>query len=287
MSQLEAPTDLFRIRAIVPHFEASVAEYKAASVATRTRLASQIDVRYGDGPDERLDLFFPPYLAATDVRPIHMFVHGGYWRANSKTDYSFVADAIVAEGAIAAIVDYALMPQARMATLVDQVRRAARWLGEHARGFGGDPAAISASGHSAGGHLAAYLGCRGPNETGFAHTSVRAILAVSGLYDLAPIATSFLQSELYLTPEEIADWSPCEATPRADVSIRLIVGGRETAPFFEQVGRFAARLSMLGSQPRLASVDDEDHMTIVRSLGQPGRSAAAHLQNVIGASRAK
>lgn len=216
-----------------------------------------------------------------------MFVHGGYWRANSKNEYSFIADLIVAEGAIAAIVDYALMPRARMAVLVDQVRRAARWLGEHAREFRGDPAAISASGHSAGGNLAAYLGCRGPSEARFADGPVRAILAVSGLYDLAPIATSFLQPELHLTPEEIAEWSPYQAIPRADVAIRLIIGGRETAPFFEQAGRFAARLSLLGSQPRLASVDDEDHMTIVRSLGQPGRSAAAHLKDVIGASRAK
>jgi arylformamidase len=284
---LDAPIDLFRIRAFVPHFEATVADCKAASAATRAKLASRLDVAYGEGADERLDLFFPEGHATTDARAIHLFIHGGYWRANAKGDYSYIADSVVAEGAIAAIVDYSLMPGARMATLVDQVRRAARWLGAHAAEFGGDAAAISASGHSAGGHLATYLGCRAPHEAAFPDNGVRAILAVSGLYDLAPIATSFLQPELHLTPDEIAQWSPYQANPHPDVSIRLIVGGRETAPFFEQAGRFAARLSSLGSQPRLASVDGEDHVTIARSLGRPGSVCAGHLADAIAASRVR
>ncbi|UXN74064.1 alpha/beta hydrolase fold domain-containing protein [Devosia sp. A8/3-2] len=49
-----------------------------------------------------------------------MFIHGGYWRAFSKSDYSLVADTVTAAGVIAVIVDYALMPAMRMATLVDQ-----------------------------------------------------------------------------------------------------------------------------------------------------------------------
>ena len=278
------PPDLFKIRAIVPHFEASVADYKTSSVATRARLPSRLNVAYGDGPDEKLDLFFPETSAAA-LPPIHLFIHGGYWRAQSKDEYSYLADAIVEQGAIAAIADYSLMPGARMARLVDQVRRAAHWLGEHGREFGGDPSAISASGHSAGGHLTTYLCCRAPHEPEFPDNPLRSILSVSGLYDLSPIATSFLQAELYLTPQEIAQWSPCQATARSDAAIRLIVGGRETTPFFEQAGRFAGRLSSHGLQPRLASVDDEDHMTIVRSLGRPGSVCASHLAAAIAASR--
>jgi arylformamidase len=114
---------------------------------------------------------------------------------------------------------------------------------------------------------------------------VRSVLSVSGLYDLAPIATSFLQPEIHLTPQEVAHWSPCDAIARPEAAIRLIVGGRETAPFFEQVGRFAARLSRLGLQPRIASVDEEDHMTIVRSLGRPGSACAKHLAAAIAESR--
>jgi arylformamidase len=278
------PPDLFKIRAIVPHFDASVADYKISSAATRARLPSQLNVAYGDGPDEKLDLFFPKISAAA-LLPIHLFIHGGYWRAQSKEEYSYLANAIVERGAIAAIADYSLMPGARMARLVDQVRRAAHWLSEHGREFGADPSAISASGHSAGGHLSTYLCCRAPHEPTFPDNRVRSILSVSGLYDLTPIATSFLQPELHLTPQEVAQWSPCDAVPRSDAAIRLIVGGSETAPFFAQAGRFAGHLSSCGLQPRLASVDDEDHMTIVRSLGRPGSVCASHLAAAIAASR--
>jgi arylformamidase len=283
---LDAPIDLFRIRAIVPHFEVSVADYKHASAATRARLASRLDVAYGSAPDETLDLFFPELATGDALRPIHLFVHGGYWRANSKSGYSYIAETIVGCDAIAAIVDYSLMPGARMTRLVDQIRRAAHWLGEHGPEFGGDSSSISASGHSAGGHLATYLCCRGPHETTFPDNQVRTILSVSGLYDLAPIATSFLQPELHLTEQEIAQWSPCAAIARPDSKFRLIVGGRETAPFFEQAGRFAARLSSLGVQPRVASVDEEDHMTIVRALGRSGSPCATYLAEAIEASRA-
>jgi arylformamidase len=282
---LDAPIDLFRIRAIVPHFETSVADYKHASAAARARLASRLDVAYGKAPDETLDLFFPEPGAEDALRPIHMFIHGGYWRANSKSDYSYIAEAIVGRGAIAAIVDYSLMPGARMTRLVDQMRQAAHWLCEHGPEFGGDPSRVSASGHSAGGHLATYLCCRGPHETTFPDNQVRTILSVSGLYDLTPIATSFLQPELHLTEQEIAQWSPCAGTARPDSRFRLIVGGRETAPFFEQAGRFAARLSSLGVQPRVASVDDEDHMTIVRALGRSGSACANYIAEAIEASR--
>lgn len=275
------PKDPFMIRAHVPNFEQSVADYRVSSAATRVRLKTRLDIAYGEHADEKLDLFYPEGSASMKAPPIHLFVHGGYWRSFSKTDYSYVADAIVAQGAIAAIVDYSLMPVARMARLVDQVRRAANWLGRHARDYGGDPGAISASGHSAGGHLATYLVCRTPYETEFPDNPVHSVLPVSGLYDLAPIAGSFLQPELHLTAEEIARWSPCDATPRPGARLRLVVGGAETPPFLEQAARFARRLSAFGPQPDPTIVPDEDHMTIVRAFGRPENSWTPFLAETI------
>jgi arylformamidase len=282
---LPEPIDLFNIRAQVPRFAACVADYRASSAATRARLPARVDVAYGDGADENLDLFFPDPASSTRPAPVHLFAHGGYWRANSKNDYSYVADSIVAQGVIAAILDYSLMPGARMGALVDQVRRAAIWLGRHAHDFGGDPRAISASGHSAGGHLVSYLVCRAPYEAEFPRNPVRSVLAVSGIFDLAPIARSFLQSEIHLTAEEVAQWSPRGAIPRPDIFVRLAVGALETAPFFEHAERFAERLSSFQLSPRSSIVAGEDHMTIVRSLGRAGSECAKLLAETIAASR--
>ncbi|WP_245523663.1 alpha/beta hydrolase, partial [Mesorhizobium sp. M8A.F.Ca.ET.167.01.1.1] len=49
-----------------------------------------------------------------DGLPVHMFIHGGYWRMFSKRDYSYIAETVTRAGAIAVIVDYALMPAVRM-----------------------------------------------------------------------------------------------------------------------------------------------------------------------------
>ena len=98
--------------------------------------------------------------------------------------------------------------------------------------------------------------------------------------------TSFLQPELQLTDEEVALWSPLNAAPSPGASITLLVGGRETAPFHEQASAFVRHLDQAGSPGRLATVQGEDHMTIVRELGRPGSPCARFLAETILASQA-
>lgn len=260
-----------------------MADYAAASEAARRRLPHRLDLAYGAGENERLDLFFPP-APSSRRPPIHIFVHGGYWRSQSKQLYSYVADSVTEAGAIAAIVDYALMPKARMATLVDQVRRAAAWLAANANSLGGEPNAISASGHSAGAHLASYLFARSPSEADD-RPRVRAALLVSGIYALAPISQSFLQPEIALTSDEIAAWSPVSGRPSASVSVMLAAGGAETPPFRHQMHAYAATLRDAGASAMSRTVVGEDHMSIVRTLGEPGAPLAAMLRDTIAASQ--
>jgi arylformamidase len=243
-------------------------------------------VAYGEGADEKLDLYFPAQdIAGGPPQPIHLFVHGGYWRSFSKEDYAFVADAITASGAIAALVGYSLLPGARMDVLVAQVRRAAVWLADHAAEFGGDPHAISVSGHSAGAHLASLLVSYGPHERPGPGAAIRSALLVSGVYDLAPIARSALQAELRLTDEEVARWSPLAGTPMRGTEVALLVGSAETAPFHEQGVAFSDYLNRAGLATELSTMAGEDHMTIVRELGRPGSAVAGHLARTIAASR--
>jgi arylformamidase len=156
--------DPLRIRDHVLGFDDDIADYRVASEGTRQSLESRLDVSYGSHPNERLDLFFPRDAADVRARPVHLFVHGGYCQALSKSDYSFVADTVTGLGAIAAIVGYSLMLGVHMPVLIEQVRRAVGWLRDNAASFGGDPGRLSASGHSAGAHLASYSFLEGPGE---------------------------------------------------------------------------------------------------------------------------
>jgi arylformamidase len=275
--------DPFRISALVPDFEAVQAWFKVASNAARARLRSQLDIAYGPGERETLDLFFPAALEGP--LPVHLFVHGGYWRANVKEDYAFVAETVTAAGAIAAIIEYSLMPGARMAQIVDQVRRAAAFVQQTAPTFGGDPGAMSASGHSAGAHLASYLAAKAPHEAAFPPVTVKSLLLVSGIYDLRQIATSFLQPEIGLTPDEVATWSPFEAQQAPGVAVTVAVGHDETEPFRIQAQDLAFAAERRGVAIERVTLSGHNHVTIVRDMGVPGTVMSDLIAQSIAQSR--
>ena len=156
-----AGKDPYRIRSFVPDFDAISAEIAGAKPGACRAVADLVRQplwRWRAGTD-RHPACHPSLRAGA---PIHMFVHGGYWRSGDKADYTCVAAPVLAVGGIAAIVEYDLMPGTRLATLVGQVRRAAAWLAAQATGLGADPARLTVSGHSAGAHLASYLAATGP-----------------------------------------------------------------------------------------------------------------------------
>ncbi|HWA20593.1 MAG TPA: alpha/beta hydrolase [Devosia sp.] len=280
---MEPGVDPFNVADIIPDFEARMAELEAASDATRRTHRSQIDLPYGPLPRNRLDLFFP--RGELRGAPIHMFIHGGYWRGQVKEDYVFVADGAIAAGAIAAIVEYTLMPGARMAQLVAEVRSAAAWLAAHAHEFGGDGSALSASGHSAGAHLCSYLASRSPHEAALPAPHVKSLLMLSGIYDLRPITTSYLQPTLQLTAEEVAHWSPFEAVPSPDAHYEIAVGHAETEPFHIQAQDYAIALERREASVERVTLPDLDHMSLVRALGRPETAMGTLLTAAIERSR--
>src|SRR3954449_818339 len=66
--------------AAVPERDAIVADWAARSARVRREREGHLDLHYGDGPRERLDLF----LAADPNAPTLAFIHGGYWQMNDK-----------------------------------------------------------------------------------------------------------------------------------------------------------------------------------------------------------
>jgi arylformamidase len=144
-------------RARVADYARFLERWTQASALSRERLSRRLDVRYGPGPAETLDVF-PTHRAGA---PVFVFIHGGYWRALDKSDVSFIAPSFVADGAMVVVPNYALCPAVTIDTIALQLTRAIEWVWRHAALYGGDPKRIVVAGHSAGGHLAALLlACR-------------------------------------------------------------------------------------------------------------------------------
>jgi len=86
---------MYNNRALVPDHAAYFSRWAADSAAVRSAQPCTLDVPYGTGPNETLDIF----PAAKAGAPVLVFIHGGYWRSLDKSDHSFVAPPLVREGA--------------------------------------------------------------------------------------------------------------------------------------------------------------------------------------------
>ena len=221
-------------RARVPDCAAVMQRWaEASALARQGATAARLDVRYGDGAGETLDIF----PAANPGAPILVFIHGGYWRALDKADHSFVAPAFNAQGATVVVPNYALCPAVSIEHIALQMARAVAWVWRHADGFGGDAARIAVAGHSAGGHLAAMLlSCRWRElADDLPAQPLTGALAISGLYDLEPLRhTPLLQGDLKLTPQSVARLSPAFFPRPKAAKLHAIVGLEESDEFLRQ-----------------------------------------------------
>ena len=274
------PQDLYRIRDFVPDFDAIAAEFAERSRAISARADVRADLRYGARPREVLDVILPAH--PKDGAPLHVFVHGGYWRSGEKENYRFVAAPVLAVGGVAALVEYDLMPDQRLDVLVGQVRRSVLWLQQHARDFGADPARLTVSGHSAGAHLASFLAATGMEEREMPALPVlKGLFLLSGIYDLTGIPGSFLRDEARMTPAEAAAWSPLTASQHPCPMRVIAVGADETAPFHDQAARLHAMLRTREHSARILNIRNRNHMSVVLDLGDPEAALGKSIADMI------
>lgn len=275
------PQDLYRNRDFIPDFDEIIAETAARSQELARRVDARTDVPYGASPRERMDIIFPPRLAKG--APLHVFIHGGYWRSGSKDAHWLVAAPALAAGAVAAMVTYDLMPGTRLDTIVGQVRAAVRQLVAMAPELGVDAARLTASGHSAGAHLASYLAAIGPEEAAPPELpALRGLLLVSGIYDLTGIPGSFLKDEARMTPAEASAWSPLTSRHLQGPRRIVMLGERETAPFHVQARELASLLERNALEGELRIEAGLNHLSIVHALGDPESSCGRCVSDLIG-----
>ncbi|HEX4298321.1 MAG TPA: alpha/beta hydrolase [Devosia sp.] len=141
-------------------------------------------VRYGPDPRHLLDLYAP-----TRGRnwPLMVFVYGGGWEGGSRSDYHFAGRALAALGLLTAVVDYRVYPQVHFPAFVDDVGRAAHWLGANAAAEGGDPGRVVLAGHSSGAYNVVMLALQ-PERFGAPELAGRiaGVVGLAGPYDFYP-----------------------------------------------------------------------------------------------------
>jgi arylformamidase len=227
--------------------------FDEASAAARTALPCKRNLPYGAHPRQVFDLF-----PAGEGAPLVIFVHGGYWQSLDKDRYSFVAAALVPHGFSVALLNYPLAPEASLEAIVESVGGCLPAVME---ALAAPPPFWIATGHSAGGHLAAMLAMK--REAG--NVPLAACAPISGIFDVEPLVETSLNAALGLNRHRAAKLSPMRRRPPL-CPLTAFVGADETIDFMVQSRQVVEHWQASGRHAEFVSLRDKNHYTVLCDL---------------------
>jgi alpha-beta hydrolase superfamily lysophospholipase len=242
---------------------AAAAEFRAAVSPDRRREG----LPYGRHPREKVDIFLPDGAP----RGLVVFVHGGYWRAFDRSQWSHLAAGPLARGRVVAVPSYPLAPEARVATITRSIGEAVTQL---AAAFSGP---IALAGHSAGGHLVTRQVCEGADLPERVAARIERVVSISGLHDLRPLLRLALNADLRLDPEEAAAESPALLYPRPGARVHVWVGDAERPEFVRQSTLLANVWTGLRAEMSQTIAPGRHHFDVIEGLADPDSTLVAAL----------
>jgi acetyl esterase/lipase len=244
------------VAAVGPDFaRQKTEEWAAASATLRAERRHHLDLAYAPADRTKWDL----YPAADPRAPCLVHIHGGYWQRGSQEIFACLTEGALAHGWSAALPGYTLAPEARLTQITRELRTAFDWLAAHGADHG-IAGPIIVSGWSAGGHLTALL---------LDHPKVVAGLAISGVFELAPLRDSpHVNDKVRLSEVEIETLSPMRL-PGVNKPLTIAYGTGELPAMIDSsrdFHRYRAEAHLPGS---LIPIVRANHFTILDELRAP------------------
>jgi acetyl esterase/lipase len=234
----------------------------------------KLDIAYKQGDissyeNERckLDVYLP---ANQESFATMVWFHGGGLQNGDKA-ISEMAPRFTKEGIAVVSVNYRLSPKGTFPDYIDDAAASVAWTLKHIAEYGGDPAKVFVSGHSAGGYLAAMVGVdpRYLQKAGVSPNQVAGYLPVSGQM----ITHSTVREERGIGTN----------TPIIDLAAPLFYVGNKAKPFLNIAGDsdlagraeenllFVAFMKDAGNEETQCVVFKErDHVTLVTRMNESG-----------------
>ena len=237
---------------------------------------------YGPAPRQKLDVYVPDTGGAGKRLPVVIFFYGGGWVDGARGDYAFAGRAFAAQGFVAVVADYRLVPQVRFPAFNQDGALAVKWVRDNIARYGGDPARIGLSGHSAGAYIAAMIALDRHYlaDVGVDPAIIRGAALLSGPYDFIPFTEVRGRDALGQWPR------PAETQPisfaRSDAPPMLLMHGTADTiarPYNSE--RLAAKLSALGAPVELRLYPGKSHIDTIKSLSPAFRGSTPALADGI------
>ncbi len=255
--------DAYANLAHIPAAETFPPRWTVEAAAFRARLATEgrarLDMRYGDRPRNLLDLFLPERAP----KGLAVYVHGGYWMARDKADWSHLAQGALARGFAVAMPSYTLCPDIGISGIAREIASAVAVAAFEVAG------PIRLAGHSAGGHLVTRLVSGTPILDADLLDRIAGVVSISGVHDLRPILKTSMNKTLGLDAAEAEAESPALLAPLVPIPVTAYVGAAERPEFIRQT-RLLYEM-WRGFAPTMAIVEAEGlhHFTVIDGLIDP------------------
>ncbi|MEM9498415.1 MAG: alpha/beta hydrolase [Pseudomonadota bacterium] len=260
----------YNARARRPDYEKSVVPgWIADSETARQKCDCTLDVRYGDGGKQKLDVFGCGDASAATL----VYFHGGYWQRGDKSVYSFLAPPFVASGVNVVVVGYDLCPSVTITRISEEAREAMAFLWRAGGQLGLNRDRITVMGHSAGGHITEMMmATRWPDfACDLPADLIKAGMPVSPLSYLEPIRlTEALNSGIRMSPEEAEAESPIlNHPPLTNAPQLVVVGGAESDEFHRQARMYVETYGTAEREIGFYIVPGVDHFDELNVLVDP------------------
>lgn len=257
----------YNVRARRTDFDEVVADWMRRSATQRDDTNCRLDLAYGSGERERMDLF----TANDPDAPTLMYIHGGYWQRHDKSIYSFLAEPFVNSGANVVIPNYDLCPAGTIPEITDQIQQAIIWLWRNAASLGVSGDHINVSGHSAGGHLTAMmLATDWPVLGGDLPADIiKSAIILTGIYELEPLRNTTINEAVGIDEWTAADYSPLYLSPTSSAPLLVSLGSEETSQFHRQSTNFVAEWAQYDLEISQHIEPGVDHFDVVNRLADP------------------
>ncbi|MEP6755270.1 MAG: alpha/beta hydrolase [Chthonomonadales bacterium] len=138
-------------------FATVIASLSLPSLA-QNKIIVENDIEFANPDNQHLQLNMARPADATSASPAIICIHGGGFRAGTRDGYNGLIKQLAEQGFVAVTVTYRLAPKYQFPAAVYDCKEAVRWLRANAKKYNIDPHRIGATGGSAGGHLAQFLG---------------------------------------------------------------------------------------------------------------------------------
>jgi arylformamidase len=221
-------------------------------------LRTALDLPYGAHPRQRYDFFAAPWAEATFA-----YFHAGYWQARDKSQFRFIAPALIDAGINVALVNYPLCPETTLEAMTEAVR-------DFVPAVRGQKGVVDlpliAAGHSAGAHLAVELALTDWAARGVPADAIGGVAALSGVYDLEPLIATPINDNLRLDAAAARAASPIHRLRSGLPPALFAVGALETSAFRAQNAQMCAAWQQSGNFGSTLVVDDADHFSLLRGL---------------------